>query len=209
MKKWMSIAAIAVVGASATSFALRTQNQAIAKSVEKPLAAAVNFGQKVAPLPLQDTAGKPVTIAQWNKSKATVILFVATQCPVSNDYNTRMASLQKSYGSKGVRFIGINSNKAEAGAEVAAHTRENGFGFTVYKDAGNKIADRFAATVTPEVFVVGPKGDLLYKGRIDNSKNLAEVKDRSLQTALDAILTGKTIAKKETRAFGCSIKRES
>lgn len=205
MKNWTTFAAIAVLGAGATSFALRPQSNAFAKTTTTP----VSLNAKVAPLQLQDTAGKPVTVADWNKSKATVLMFVATQCPVSNAYNTRMTGLQKSFAPKGVRFIGINSNVAESGSEVASHAKEHGFGFAVYKDAGNKIADRFGAQVTPEIYVVGPKGDLLYKGRIDNSMNEGEVNNRSLQTALNAILTGKPVKEKETRAFGCSIKRAS
>lgn len=205
MKKWTTLTALAVLGASATSFALRGQSDPVAKKMASP----VSFDQKIAPLQVQNTAGKPVTIGQWNKSKATVLMFVSTNCPVSNAYNTRMAGLQTNFAPQGVRFIGINSNKAESGSDVAAHAKQNGFGFAVYKDPQNKVADRFEAKVTPEVYVVGPKGNLLYKGRIDNSQNESEVNDRSLQTALKTILAGKTVTEKETRAFGCSIKREN
>ena len=206
MKKWTTLAAIALVGAGATILTLRAPNTAIAKTTAS--APAVAFGKRVAPLQLRDTAGKPVTVGGWNKSKATVLMFVATKCPVSNNYNGRMASLQNAYAPKGVRFIGINSNKAEPGTEVASHAKENGLNFAIYKDPQNKIADRFGAKVTPEVYVVGPQGDLLYKGRIDNSQNLSEVNEKSLQGALNAILAKKPVAEKETRAFGCSIKRE-
>lgn len=208
MKNLTTFAALAILGAGATSFALRAQS-APAPNASTMASSAVSFGKKIAPLQLRDTSGKPVTLAQWNKSKATVLMFVATKCPVSNAYNARMAALAKTYAPQGVRFVGINSNKEELGAEVASHKAQNGFGFAVYKDPQNKIADRFEAKVTPEVYVVGPKGDLLYKGRIDNSQNEAEVNDKSLQKALDAVLSKKPLAERETRAFGCSIKREN
>lgn len=211
MKKWTTFAALAIIGAGATSLALRGNHApAIAAPFGGPVstnATAVSFDQKIAPIALVDTDGKAVTVGDWNKSKATVLMFVATKCPVSNAYNTRMATLDKAYGPKGVRFVGINSNKAEPGAEVASHSKANGFGFAVYKDPQNKVADQFNAKVTPEVYIVGPKGDLLYRGRIDNSQNEAQVEDKSLAKALDAVLAGKPIAEKETRAFGCSIKR--
>ncbi len=216
MKKWTTLAALAILGAGAASFALSGQNTSAAPSstgsgphpARAASASTVSFDQKIAPLALLDTSGKPVTVGDWDKSKATVLMFVATQCPVSNAYNTRMAALSKTYGAKGVRFVGINSNKAEGGSEVASHSKDNGFDFAVLKDPQNKIADRFDAKVTPEIYVVGPKGDLLYKGRIDNSQNQAQVNDKSLQKALDAILSGKSVTERETRAFGCSIKRE-
>lgn len=206
MKKWTTFAALAIIGAGATSFALRGQTAPLPPATNT--GSAVAFGKKVAPIALLDTAGKAVKVADWDKSKATVLMFVATKCPVSNAYNTRMAELGKTYGSKGVRFVGINSNKAEPGQEVAQHTKQNGFNFAVYKDPSNKVADLFEAKVTPEVYVVGPKGDLLYRGRIDNSQNEAQVVDPSLKVALDSILAGKPVAERETRAFGCSIKRE-
>ncbi|MBW3635955.1 MAG: redoxin domain-containing protein [Armatimonadetes bacterium] len=203
MKKSTSLLA-AIVGLGVTTFALRGQS-----APQTGAAQTVSFDAKVAPLALVDTAGKAVTVGDWDKSKATVLMFVATKCPVSNDYNARMASLAKTYTPKGIRFVGINSNKAENGAEVAAHAKGNDFSFAVLKDPQNKIADRFGARVTPEVYVVSPAGDLIYRGRIDNSQREENVNDRSLQLALDAVLSGKAIAEKETRAFGCSIKREN
>lgn len=204
MKKWTTFAAIAILGAGATSLVLRGQTLP-AQAAETTT---ISFDKKVAPFTLPDPAGKPVSVGDWDKSKATVLLFVATKCPVSNAYNARMASLAKTYTPKGIKFVGINSNKAELGPEVASHSKQNGLDFPVLKDPQNKIADRFDAKVTPEVYVVGPKGDLLYRGRIDNSQNEAEVNDKSLAVALDSILSSKPVAEKETRAFGCSIKRE-
>ena len=206
MKKWTMFAAVAVLGAGATSLALRGQTPT-AVAATPAEAQVVAIDKKVAPFSLPDPSGKSVSVGDWDKSKATVLMFVATKCPVSNAYNPRMASLAKTYAPKGIKFIGINSNKAEDGAEVEAHTKANGFGFTVLKDPANKIADRFGAQVTPEVYVINPAGTLVYRGRIDNSQQLAEVKDKSLANTLDAILAGKAIPEKETRAFGCSIKR--
>ena len=49
--------------------------------------------------------------------------------------------------------------------------------------------------------------EILYHGRIDNSKNEADVVSKDLENALNEILAGKEVSKKETKAFGCSIKR--
>ena len=86
------------------------------------------------------------------------MIFVATKCPVSNAYNGRMAEMAKEYGARGVAFVRINRNKTEPAAEVAAHAKEHGFTFPVVKDEGNKVADLYGATHTPEVFVLSPKG---------------------------------------------------
>lgn len=142
------------------------------------------------------------------KNKAVAVIFVATKCPVSNAYNDRMAALAKEYAAKGIAVVGINSNKAELAPEVAAHAKEHGFTFSVVKDEGNKVADAYGAQKTPEVFVISPKGDLLYHGRIDESQDDPKgVKSPDLRNALEAILAGKPVPAAETKAFGCTIKR--
>ena len=153
--------------------------------------------------------GKAVALKDLlTKSKAVAVVFVATQCPVSNAYNTRMAALGKEYAAKGIPLVGINSNKTEPAAEVKAHAEKHGFTFPVLKDDGNKIADAYGATRTPEVFVLDPKGNLLYHGRIDeNQDDPKGVKSPDLRNALDAILSGRPVPAAETKAFGCTIKR--
>jgi peroxiredoxin len=143
-----------------------------------------------------------------SKNKAVAVIFVATKCPVSNAYNDRMAALGKEYAAKGIAVVGINSNRAELAPEVAAHAKEHGFTFPVVKDEGNKVADAYGAQKTPEVFVISPKGDLLYHGRIDESQDDPKgVKFPDLRNALEAILAGKPVPVAETKAFGCTIKR--
>ncbi len=142
------------------------------------------------------------------KNKAVAVIFVATKCPVSNAYNPRMAALGKEYAAKGISLVGINSNKTEPAAEVKEHAEKNGFTFPVLKDEGNKVADAYGASHTPEVFVLDAKGNLIYHGRIDESQDDPKnVKSPDLRIALDAVLAGKPVPTAQTKAFGCSIKR--
>ncbi|MFC1784684.1 hypothetical protein ACFL0J_03530 [Candidatus Neomarinimicrobiota bacterium] len=66
-----------------------------------------------------------------------VIMFIATQCSVSNAYNQRMAALFEDYIEKALTFIGINSNKQEDAEEVKAHAEENGLDFIIWKNPNN------------------------------------------------------------------------
>ncbi|HMA28563.1 MAG TPA: thioredoxin family protein [Thermoanaerobaculia bacterium] len=153
--------------------------------------------------------GKPVALKELlARSKAVAVVFVATQCPVSNAYNARMAALGKEYAAKGIPFVGINSNRTEPAAEVKAHAEKHGLAFPVLKDNGNRIADAYGATKTPEAFVLDPRGTLLYHGRIDENQDDPEsVKSPDLRNALDAVLSGRPVPAAETKAFGCTIKR--
>ena len=151
--------------------------------------------------------GTSYTLSEIKDAKAIVVMFVATQCPVSNAYNDRMAAIAETYTKRGVVFLAVNSNKQESVDEIAQHAAENEFPFPVLKDNNNVVADKYNAQVTPEIFVVNSKLDLLYHGRIDDSKREKDVSTHDLKNALDEILTGKSVTVKETKSFGCSIKR--
>lgn len=164
-------------------------------------------GDKAEDFVLKDYDGKEHRLSDYKDAKAIVVMFIATRCPVSNAYNERMVQLYKDYQPKGVAFLAINSNKQEPVKEVAEHAKKHGFQFPVLKDPNNVIADKFGAQVTPEVYVLSPDFTVLYHGRIDDSRDPAKVKTHDLRKALDEILAGKQVTVKETKAFGCTIKR--
>jgi len=184
------------------------------------LAAVSSIGRPVADVPappaigtviddfkLADAGGKEHSLKSLMGAKGTVILFVATKCPVSNNYNERMEKLAQDYKAKGINVIGINSNNTEPAAEIKAHATERGLTFPILKDEGNKIADRFGATKTPEAYVLDANLKLVYHGRIDNSQKIEGITSNDLRDALEELSAGKTISKTGAAAFGCTIKR--
>ena len=166
----------------------------------------VALGDPIPGFALTDTAtGQPVESSSLKPP--VLVLFIATQCPVSNAYNERMATIGREYGKKGVTVVGVNSNRQESADEVAQHARTHGFSFPVLKDPKNVQADVFAAKVTPEAFLFDAKGKLAYHGRIDDNREGNAIKSPDLTQALDAVLSGKPAPTPETKAFGCTIKR--
>jgi len=163
--------------------------------------------EKVEDFTLADYNGKKHSLSDYKISNAIVVIFVATECPISNDYNSRMENLFKEYNQKGIAFLGINSNKAESVDRIKEHAEENGLTFTILKDEKNVIADKFEASFTPETYVLNGNFEILYHGRIDNSRKESDVETKDLENALNEILAGKEVSKKETKAFGCTIKR--
>lgn len=191
IKKYLLIFSLLLISAFAIG--------ACIKSKQKP-AAIENFT-------LKDYNGKNHSLSDYEDSVAMVILFIATECPVSNAYNERMENIFNEYGPKGFAFLGINSNKAEFVNRIKEHAEDNSLTFPILKDENNVIADMFEASVTPEAYVLGSQFEILYHGRIDNSRNESEVISKDLEKALDEILSGIQVSKKETKAFGCTIKR--
>src|SRR5687767_14487671 len=88
---------------------------------------------------LPDADGRAHTLASLKGKSGTLILFIATKCPVSNAYNARMQKLADDYRAKGINVVGVNSNAAELAAEVKQHAAEKGLTFTILKDTGNVV----------------------------------------------------------------------
>jgi peroxiredoxin len=118
-----------------------------------------------------------------------------------------MTKIYNNYKNRGIAFVGINSNKQESVEEITKHSGENNFGFPVLKDHKNIIADKFKASVTPEVYVLNDKLEVLYHGRIDDNRKADKVEVQDLPAALDEIIAGKSVSSAKTKAFGCTIKR--
>lgn len=196
MKKYLAAATVVFVGA----LILLLQSNSVALPPAE-------IGKPAPSFTLKDVEGKEYSLNDFLTKKYTVVMFIATQCPISNDYNERMVALYNDYAPKDIAFVGINSNKQESIEEIKEHSTKNGFKFPVLKDWNNVVADAYGAQVTPEVFVLDANATVLYHGRIDDSRNPSKIKTHDLREALDALLAGKTVARAETKAFGCTIKR--
>jgi thiol-disulfide isomerase/thioredoxin len=139
--------------------------------------------------------------------RATVFVFLSTQCPVSKVYAPRLNALAREYGARGVQMVGVFSNMQEGQPEVAAFAKERGLAFPVVRDGDASFAARFHAMMTPQAFVVNPMGAVVYSGRVDDSADASQVHHRDLKEALDTVLAGRPVARARTVAFGCIIRR--
>ncbi|HEY7309668.1 MAG TPA: redoxin domain-containing protein [Gemmataceae bacterium] len=153
-----------------------------------------------------------VSLAGLKDKKAVVVVFLGTECPLSNQFLAVLADLHKEYKSKGVAFVGINANTQDGLERVAVHARKHEVPFPVVKDAGNKVADLFGARRTPEAFVLDGSGKILYQGRIDDQFGIGYSRPgkptrRDLAEALDEVLAGKPVSVAKTKTAGCLIGR--
>jgi peroxiredoxin len=163
------------------------------------------------PFTLKDTAGKNWSLADCKDSKAIVVLFLGTECPINNQYLPRLAELHEQYAPKGVVFVGINSNVHDTNVRIEAHAKANKIPFPVLKDSGNVVADDLGARRTPEAFVLSPTGRILYQGRIDDQIGIGYRRKaptrQELVEALNEVLAGKPVTTPTTEVAGCLIAR--
>jgi peroxiredoxin len=128
-------------------------------------------------------------------AKGAVVLFLSCKCPYVAQARAPLADLYKQYGAR-VSFVGLNANQNEKAGDIKADAALS-FAFPMLRDEGSKVADLYGAERTPEAFVVDPSGVIRYHGGVAD-----------LGPALDQLVSGTPVAKPESKAFGCTIKRK-
>jgi hypothetical protein len=143
-------------------------------------------------------------------TKATVLLFVSTDCPISNRYAPDIRKLSDTYSKDGVAFWLVYPNPAESVADIRDHVKSFSFPGTALRDLKHDLAKAAGATITPEAAVYNAKGTMTYRGRIDDRYSAvgiekAQAARHDLQDAIAAALAGKPVRQKFTQAVGCYI----
>jgi thiol-disulfide isomerase/thioredoxin len=143
--------------------------------------------------------------------KASVLFFITSDCPISNSYAPEIQRICSEYGPKNISCDLVYVDPALTIADVKKHVADFGYsGVPAILDSSQKLVHATGATITPEAALIGPKGQVLYRGRIDNvyaalGKRRPEATERDLRRALDEIVNGKAVSTSQTQPIGCYI----
>lgn len=172
-----------------------------------------NVGRLVPDLELSPISGKKFQLSAYKSAPATVIAFTTTSCPVTKRYAPTLATLEKEYSARGVRFIFVNPIAADSTTDIATAIRTHGFAGPYVQEARGEIAAALDARSTAEVFVLDGARTLVYRGAVDDQYGLGYSQDapkaRYLVAALDAVLAGRQPALAATTAPGCALESSS
>lgn len=154
---------------------------------------------------VEGTARRPLADAG---QAATVLIFVLHDCPIANAYAPEISRIADEYGKRRVRTFVIYGEDDLSPAAAQKHARDYAYRCPVLLDPKQSLARKAGATVSPEAAIFSAKGALVYRGRIDDraiapGKHRAEPRQRDLRDALDAILAGKPVRERFTKAIGC------
>lgn len=186
---------------------LRACALALAFWANASLAQGLQPGSVAPDFRLTAVSGETYSLYAQKGKKGFVIVFISTQCPVSNAYNARFIKLAELARQGLIEFIAINPNATETFDEVRLHAREREFPFPVLKDENNRVSDAFGAKVTPEAFLLDANFKVIYRGRIDDNQREERVASKDLEEAIAAYLAGAPVPTPVTTAKGCVIKR--
>jgi peroxiredoxin len=179
--------------------------------------AAPAVGQPAPDFTLTDLAGKPVKLSD-QKGKFVVLEWVNPECPyVQKHYNSaNMPGLQKEFGAKRVTWLAINSTRQghsefKSAEEMAAWMKKTGgMPAATLLDRDSKVGKLYGAVTTPHMYVIDPKGTLVYVGAIDDKRSTREADVKTaknfVRVALGEAMAGKPVSTASTNPYGCSIK---
>jgi peroxiredoxin len=171
--------------------------------------AGVNIGAKAPDFSLQDQNGKVVSLHD-SLGKIVVLEWTNPECPiVQRHYAAKtMLTLYSQFQDKGVVWLAINSSNFATNDSDKQWAAEQNISYPVLNDASGATGHAYHATNTPDMYIVGTDGTLLYQGGIDNDPHgdMTSGKINYVHQALDEILAGKSVSVPETKPYGCSVK---
>jgi thiol-disulfide isomerase/thioredoxin len=154
-------------------------------------------------------SGQELSLVAARGPQATVLVCLATDCPISTEYTPTIVAIANAYRERGVAFVGINPNGGVTLEQMAAYARAEKLPFPFTKDAGGKISRKLLFSVTPEARVFDANGKLVYSGRVDDRYRRGGATDKDvakdLENALDEVLAGKPVSAARTKAIGCPL----
>jgi hypothetical protein len=156
-----------------------------------------------------DLAGNPVAPLKSAGGKIVVLVFVRTDCPVSNRYAQTIQRLSAAHASKAAFWL-VYPSKSESAEVIRKHEREYGYKIPALRDPQHVLVKQSHVQITPEVAVFDARRHLVYHGRIDNlyediGRARVAATTHELRDAVEAALSGKSLATDATHGVGCYI----
>jgi peroxiredoxin len=171
------------------------------------------LGTRAPDFRLPDINGKMVSLMDFEKSQALLVIFMCNHCPYVKHIRSGLAQLARDYMSRGVAIVGVSSNDvenypADSPKNMAAEAKAAGYIFPYLYDETQEIAKAYHAACTPDLYIFDGEQRLAYRGQFDDSRpgNGVPVTGKDVRSALDMLLAGKPVPANQKASIGCNIK---
>ena len=181
----------------------------------------LELGTQAPDFSLSDTDGSTVSRSDF-ANQPLVVMFICNHCPYVKHVAKSIAEIAREYQSKGVAFVAIQSNDADAYPddgpdEMAGEKQSRGYTFPYLYDPSQEIAKAYTAACTPDLFVFDADHKLFYRGQIDETRpnrissgnydsSQSPAHGKDLRAALDTLLAGGDPPADQRPSMGCNIK---
>ncbi|MDN5849294.1 MAG: thioredoxin family protein [Nitrococcus sp.] len=173
----------------------------------------LSLGTQAPDFMLYDTDENVVTLADFESTKAFLVMFLCNHCPFVKHIQRGLADFAREYQAKGVAMVAISSNDVEkypddSPERMKEEKEQAGYPFPYLYDYTQDVATTYRAACTPDFFLFDQQRRLVYRGRFDSSSpgKSDPVTGEDLRHAVDALLSGAEIAQTQYPSIGCNIK---
>ena len=154
--------------------------------------------------------GHAYSFKQLHQFKATVIVFLEPDCPISQKYTLLLRQLAKTFPNQNVELLAVYPMPYIKAEKIKNFAQKYQLPITHLIDSRQKLTQLLSASITPEVFLLNNEGEVIYQGMIDNwfyslGKSRSVITEHYLTDAVASYLEKKPIAVKKTNAVGCDI----
>jgi hypothetical protein len=144
------------------------------------------------------------------ETRAVVLVFIGTDCPISNYYQPTLRALQQEFTGPAVGWYFVHTDPQVTTARAQQHVKDFSITAPVCLDPQHVLAHAAGATKLPQAVVLMRDGRVAYLGRIDDTyvgygKKRSQPSQRDLQSAVADVLAGRPVANPRTESVGCFI----
>jgi peroxiredoxin/uncharacterized protein YxeA len=167
-------------------------------------------GRRAPSFELSSFDGKTVSLSDY-RGKIVVLEWFNFECPLSRyHYETKntMVELANKYKGKNVVWLAVNSTSHTTPGPNKTFAKRHGLPYLILDDRSGKVGRAYGAQTTPHMYIINPRGRVVYEGAIDDSP-LGKKKEgvvNYVDNALAELTAGKAVSTAKTKPYGCTVK---
>jgi len=172
-----------------------------------------DFGWQAPAFSLNDTNGNNHSMQDYLGDKGLLVMFICNHCPYVKRIADRLASDTQALIDEGINVLAVMSNDykdypEDSPENMAKFAKQHGFNFPYLIDEDQSVGKAYDAVCTPDFFGFNSKGELQYRGRLDDitTGNADSNRVTELLDAMRQIAKTGNGPKEQIASMGCSIK---
>jgi hypothetical protein len=145
------------------------------------------------------------------RSTTNILIFVTTDCPISSRYAPEIKRLAGQYTVPSITNVWLVfpvPSDIKNPERIRRHLAEFDYGASALLDTRQSLVKLAGVTVTPEAAAIDPKGQVVYRGRIDDryialgNERLVPT-TRDLEDVMKLAALENPVTPRRTTAVGC------